>query len=65
MTSSRQLRRVPPSKAVSSLIVSVHVPFGFSPAKAASASSGTSGVATVLLAYGWSVMSPELKSSGA
>src|SRR5258706_312481 len=42
---------VPVSTAVSSLMVSVQVPFGLSPIKSASASSGVSGVATTRFAY--------------
>jgi hypothetical protein len=41
----------PPSIAVSSDIVIVQVPFGFSPMNAASGSSGVSGVAVTRLTY--------------
>ena len=58
--SSRQLSSAPPSPARSSKTVIVQVPFGFSPLKAASASSGTSGVAVWLFAYSVSVRTPSL-----
>jgi hypothetical protein len=56
-TSSRHSLIVPPSSDASSETVSVHVPFGSSPTKAASGSSGTSGVAAPIGAQAWSVTS--------
>src|ERR1044072_404826 len=51
VTASDQLSRLPPSTAGASEMVSVQVPLGFSPMKAASGSSATSGVAVTPMAY--------------
>jgi hypothetical protein len=56
--------RVPVLPAVSSDTRSVHVPFGFSPMKAPSASSGARVATTVLFAYGWSEASPAFEPYG-
>src|ERR1044071_4829210 len=48
-TSRSQLLSEPPSRLLSSEIVSVHVPLGFSPRNAASGSSGASGEAKTRL----------------
>src|SRR5690349_3773652 len=54
VTSSDHDVSEPLSAVASSLMVSVHVPFGSSPRNASRRPSGESGVATTLFAYTWS-----------
>ena len=56
--------RLPTLPGVSSKTVSVQVPFGFSPRKRSSGSSGTSVLATTPLTYARSVTRPSLVSYG-
>ena len=61
---SAQELSVPVFPAVSSETRRVHVPFGFSPMNAPSASSGASVGTTVLFAYGWSEARPGFEAYG-
>jgi hypothetical protein len=58
VSASDQPSSVPVFPAVSSEMRSVHVPFGSSPMKAPSASSGVSVVTTTPFAYTWSPTIP-------